>query len=174
MENHIATAAEIKAAAEAYSFGPPERVVLPKSGFPVILRRPKAIAFSLSTHRLPASLAAKTQEDPASCTTAPSREEIVAISNFWVEMFKKIFVDPKLSLDPGPAEIHPNWLPDEDQTFLIRWAVGEVVSDGASGSVDDLAEFRGNRRFPGFSADGGDLALSPEPNTSGKRGGLSN
>jgi hypothetical protein len=133
--NGIATAAEIRQAAEAQAFEDPRKVMLPQSGWCVMLRRPRPVAFTLTNYGLPASLALKIQgADPVAAT---SDEEKRAATIMWIEMFGKMFVKPSLSLRPGPDQIHPNWLPDQDKVFLIRWAVGEVDDQNVS-----LAEFR--------------------------------
>src|SRR5262249_23645042 len=175
--NGIATAADFRRAAEVRAFEPAERVVLPKSGLAVILRRPKPVAFTFFTARLPSSLAARVQAGGAGSDPA-SVEDLVALSRFWTGVFEQMFVQPKLSLMPGPHEIHPTWIPNEDANFLIRWAVGEVTSDGlqagsgGEGSVD-LAPFRPHREPPVAGASGGDLALPPEPAPLGQRDSLS-
>jgi hypothetical protein len=172
IRNGIATAADFRRAAENSAFEPPERIVLPKSGFAVILRRPKPVAFTLFTARLPSSLAARLQAggmgtDPASV------EDLVALSRFWTGVFDEMFVEPKLSLTPGPHEIHPTWIPNEDANFLIRWAVGEITSadlhadPGGEGSID-LAPFCTQREPLVTGASGGDVALPSERSSMGQ------
>jgi hypothetical protein len=149
--NGVAKPEDFRKAAEASAFEEPQRVVLPKCGFPVMLRRPRPIAFTLLGGSLPQSLATRVSqsgvrspesETPDSELRTPdlSRDELIQVSRFWTNLFKAIFVQPGLSLTPGPEEIHPAWLPVEDQIFVIRWAVGEVASDGS-----DLAAFRGGQ-----------------------------
>lgn len=175
--NGIATAADFRRAAEDTAFEAAERVVLPKSGLAVILRRPKPVAFTLFAARLPSSLAARVQAGSAGADPA-SVDELVALSRFWTGVFAQMFVEPKLSLVPGPHEIHPTWIPNEDADFLIRWAVGEISSavphagPGGEGSVD-LAPFCAEREPPAAGASGGDVALPPEPAPVGQRDPLS-
>ena len=147
--NGVAKPEDFRKAAEASAFEEPQRVVLPKCGFPVMLRRPRPIAFTLLGGSLPQSLATResgagSRESDAGATDNGQRttdglsaDDLRKISQFWTKLFKAIFVQPGLSLTPGPEEIHPAWLPVEDQIFVIRWAVGEVASDGS-----DLAAFR--------------------------------
>ena len=173
--NGIATAADFRRAAEDTAFQPAERVVLPKSGLAVILRRPKPVAFTLFAARLPTSLAARVQ---AGAAGPASVEDLVTLSRFWTGVFEQMFVQPKLSLMPGPHEIHPTWIPNEDANFLIRWAVGEVTGDGlqagsgGEGSVD-LTPFCTQREPAVAGTSGGDLALPPEPAPLGQRDSLS-
>jgi len=177
ISNGIATAADFRRAAEDGAFQPAERVVLPKSGLAVILRRPKPVAFTLFAARLPSSLAARVQAGGARADPA-SVEDLVALSRFWTGVFAQMFVEPKLSLVPGPHEIHPTWIPNEDANFLIRWAVGEISSaglqagPGGEGSVD-LAPFCAQHEPPAAGASGRDVALPPERAPMGQRDPLS-
>ncbi len=139
---------------------PPVRVVLPTSGLTVKLRRPSPMWFLFHGH-LPISLAARQSaagEAPKGSRGAlQSAEEFVEFSKWMVELLSEVFVGPKLSLRPGPEEISPEWLAEEDVNFIIRWAVGEVEAQvtGESGQgnecdsensprspAGDLAEFR--------------------------------
>jgi hypothetical protein len=142
-----------------------ERVVLPKSGHPVMLRRPTPMWFLFHGH-LPMSLAARQSAAAGSVAAIQTAEELVEFSKWIVELLGEVFVRPGLSLDPGAEEISPEWLPEEDVNFIIRWAVGEVTTDGTRGSAShDLAEFRGTAAgtAPAPGAGGGDLPLSAQP-----------
>jgi hypothetical protein len=177
ISNGVATAADFRRAAEDSAFEPTERIVLPKSGLAVMLRRPKPVAFTLFAARLPSSLAARVQSGGAG-TVPASAEDLVALSRFWTSMLEQMFVQPKLSLMPGPHEIHPTWIPNEDANFLIRWAVGEISSaglltgPGGEGSVD-LAPFCAQPKPPVSGAGGGHVALPPERPLVGQRDPLS-
>ena len=156
--NGIATAAEFRTLAEAEPFEEPQRVVLPKSGLAVMLRRPKPVAFTLLFGKLPKTLAARLTEtpgSPAGTGEAPALEaaEVISLAKIWTELFQRMFVEPRLSINPGPEEIHPNWIPAEDQEFLLSWSLG---------AVEGLVPFRPERGLPPAGADGGDLALPPE------------
>lgn len=135
-KNGIATAADFRLAAEAQAFGEPERVRLPASGLTVVLRRPRAQAFIVGQASLPQGVAAALlAADPGK---PPSAEEAVGLANFWRWMFARMFVTPRLSLNPGPDEVHPDLITQADQEFLFRWAKGEVAPGGS-----DLRKFRG-------------------------------
>jgi len=141
-ENGIASPEDFKNAASVVN--PPERVALPKSGLVVLLRRPTAFGVWMLDQRV---------------------EELKNSERFleWRELICKCLEDavvqPKLSLQPGPGEIHPDWLPEEDQVFLVRWVRGLIAPDGT-----DLVEkfFRDRGRppvGPTAGASGGDAAL---------------
>lgn len=104
-------------------------------------------------------------------------DEARDLAEWVVALVEKTVVEPRLSLRPGPNEISPDWLPQEDVDFIIRYAVGEVVGgDGESGvgsrgseSVptpdsllptrsSDLAAFRREREPSPDRAGGGDVS----------------
>ena len=146
-----------------------ERVMLPESRHAVMLRRPTPMWFLFHGH-LPMSVAAR-QSAPAGgaaggAAAIQTAEELAEFSSWIVELLSEVFVRPRLSLNPGAEEISPEWLPEEDVNFIIRWAVGEVTTDPDQiGAGHDLAEFRrtaaGTPPAPG--AGGGDLPLSAQP-----------
>jgi hypothetical protein len=167
-ENRTATAEDFRRAAEARRAEEqlPERVVLPNSGYAVVLRRPTPMWFLFHGH-LPMSLAAR-QSDAAG--TIQSAEEFIEFSKWMVELLGEVFVAPKLSLNPGADEISPEWLGEEDVNFIIRWAVGEVTADATSASGSrDLARFRGKASGAHSPArpGSGNVSLPPEPVTPG-------
>ncbi len=132
--NHLATPEDFCRAAAA-SRPEPERVVLPKLGKPVLLRRPTPMWF-LFHGQLPTSLAARLQAGQVGVETV---EDLRALAEWMVPLLEEVFVEPRLSLHPGPGEISPDWLHVEDANFVIRWAVGEVADEDR-----DLASFRGD------------------------------
>lgn len=161
-ENGIASSENFRKAAEARKadLQVPERVVLPKSGHAVVLRRPTPMWF-LFHGRLPMSLAAKRSDSGGAQLAAPlqSAEQFIEFANWIVDLLREVFVGPKLSLHPGTGEISPDWLAEEDLNFIMRWAVGEVTSEGS-----DLGKFRGGASGPAPApgAVGGDLSLSSQ------------
>lgn len=142
-KNGVASAEDFELAAQER--GEPERIVLPKSGLKVILRRPSPMWF-LFHGLLPASLAARVEGGQ---THIESTDEIRALADWMVPLLREVFVQPRLKLEPGPGEISPDLLDLEDASFVIRWAVGEVAE--ASG---DLASFR-DEPGPAQSSPGG-------------------
>ncbi|HEV2499451.1 MAG TPA: hypothetical protein VGY31_07740 [Terriglobia bacterium] len=141
MENHIATSQDFKTAFELDQRV--ERVMLPKLGKPVLMRRPPPLWF-VFRGQLPHTLAiagAISKADAVPVVHTP--EEAQALAGWIVDLLSEVMVQPRISLSPGPDEIPPDLLADEDLNFIIRWAVGEVACEGSNGSpVRDLAPFR--------------------------------
>ncbi|MGH9449822.1 MAG: hypothetical protein ACRD11_04695 [Terriglobia bacterium] len=143
MENHIATPQDFKSAQDLDRRV--ERVVLPKLRKAVLMRRPSPLWFAFRG-QLPQSLAVT--------AAAPGRvqppviqdpEGAQALTNWILDLLTEVMVEPRISLSPGPGEIPPELISDEDLTFILRWSVGEVASEGLDDpSVRDLATFRGN------------------------------
>jgi len=157
--NGIASAAEFRQLAEAQAWTEPERIVLPKSGLAVRLRRPTMMYFRLRRSRWPQELIEKLEARAVDATAGEfTPEERLLMIREDKAMIEQAFVEPKLALNPGPDEFDPNWLPAEDSAFILRYLVGEVLSDGT-----DLESFR--RGQPGLAAvgsgDGG--AVQPDP-----------
>jgi hypothetical protein len=130
-----------------------ERVVLPKLGKTVLLRRPSPMWF-LFRGQLPASLVIGLQNSKPG---VDSVEDLRALSEWMLAILQEVFVEPRLSMAPGPEEISPEWLDVEDANFVVRWAVGEVTGDG-----HDLADFCGKPAPAPPGAGGGNVALSSE------------
>lgn len=118
---------------------PAQPVRLPKLGKAVLLRRPSPMWF-IFHNQLPGTLAARlTAEDHAKAGSAPAQE--AAQTTQWVfALLQQVMVQPRVSLTPTPEEISPDLIAEEDLNFIIRWAYGEVASDGS-----DLASFRAGR-----------------------------
>lgn len=130
--------------------GTPERVVLPKSGLKVLLRRPSPMWF-LFRGLLPASLAVRLEGGQTRLETV---EDLRALAEWMVPLLGEVFVEPRLALEPGPGEISPDLLDLEDASFVVRWAVGEVASESG-----DLASFREDRAPAVGGAGCGDVVL---------------
>jgi hypothetical protein len=143
--NHLATPQDFKLAQDLDR--KVHRVVLPKLGKAVLMRRPSPLWF-IFRGQLPASLAAKVAHTNASAPQNPplkAPEDFQHLARWIVELLEEIMVQPRVSLSPGPGEIPPDLIPDEDLNFMIRWAMGEVASDGGEASAEgDLARFRGD------------------------------
>lgn len=156
-EDSIATAADFRALAETRAtqeFEPPQRVVLQSSGLAVMLRRPTTAYFALRGLPLPQSVAAASAQERGAGFTPATGE----FASRMVDLLKLAFVSPRLALEPGPDEISPNWIDQQDMIFLFKYLVGEVLWGG-----QDLRTFRGERE-PGAAAceDGGAMALPSE------------
>jgi len=131
MQKGAAKAEDFKKRAEELS--PPERVVLPGSGLPVLLRRPNPLRALLVSNEL-AGIGPLDEASPED-----QRRYIALVHG----AISEAMVSPKLSLHPTATEIDPNWLPQEDVAFLLNWSLGVPTSRDA-------------QEFPGQSA--GDAA----------------
>jgi len=129
--NHLATAADFKLVQEVER--PVERITLPKLGKAVLLRRPTARWF-IYRGQFPAVLAAKMagQDDQQR-----SVDDLHRIAKWVVDLLGEVMVQPRVSLSPGPGEISPDMICDDDLNFIIKWSLGVVASDGG-----DLSSFR--------------------------------
>ncbi|MGH9406338.1 MAG: hypothetical protein ACRD3D_10955 [Terriglobia bacterium] len=138
MENHLATSEDFRAGLDADRRV--ERVVLPKLGKPVLMRRPSPLWF-VFRGRLPQTLAVAGSKSQVARAQAP--EDAHVLAQWITELLCEVMVQPRLSQSPGPGEITPDLIADEDLTFIVRWAIGEVASDGSdTSSARDLAPFR--------------------------------
>jgi hypothetical protein len=109
----------------------PEYVTLPKSGLEVLLRRPKPLAYTLLGAPLPGiSEDGAETVNPLEAQTRMSAEETAYVAGWLAKLWGNVFVQPKLSLRPGPDAIHPDWIPEEDQKFIWKFIRGEVKSSG--------------------------------------------
>jgi len=150
-QNGVASAKDFQVAAQTR--GNPERLVLPHSGLKVLLRRPSPMWF-LFHGLLPASLAAKVEGGQ---TRIESVEDLRVLADWMVPLLSEVFVEPRLTMAPGPGEISPDLLDLEDASFVIRWAVGEVASEAG-----DLAPFRDGRTSAAAGPGGRNVALPAE------------
>jgi hypothetical protein len=164
--NVVATADDFRQAAEAERRRRAERVVLPKSGLVVLLARPSTRWF-LFHQRLPMSLAARADGPGQHRAALPTAQEARELAQWVVALVEKTVLEPRLSLHPAENEISPDWLPQEDVDFIIRYAVGEVApltpgpspfGRGERGEGGDLAPFRRGRPDSSVSAGGGDVS----------------
>ncbi len=133
-EHKLATAADFRNdVKEEDCYEPAREVFLPKSEKWVLLRRPKPLAYTL----LGAPLPGIPEEDaeaasPTENQSPMTSEEKAQVADWLSKLWRKVFVHPKLSHKPGADEIHPDWIPEEDQQFIWRWIRGEVKDSGES------------------------------------------
>ena len=154
-ENHIANEEDFRRAAKAQAG--PERVVLPKLGKAVLLRRPSPMWF-VFRGRLPQSLSANLFSDSGQ-NVASTVEELNLLADWIVALLREVMVQPRVSAEPGPGEIAPELLDVEDVNFIIRWAYGEV---GPDPNRDDLAAFPSQRKPAVVGPSGRNLVLPAE------------
>jgi hypothetical protein len=139
--NGAARAEDFRRAAEEQRRARAERVVLPKSGLAMLLARP-SVRWFMFHQELPTSLAARVQgagkgfaSPSGAASGGPTAEEAVTLADWVVKLVNEAVVEPRLSLNPAPNEISPDWLPQEDVDFIIKFAIGEVVGDPAAGGI---------------------------------------
>ena len=164
-QNNVATAEDFRTAAAA-SKAPPERVVLPKLGRAVLMRRPAPMWFifrgrlpqSLAIRAFPQALGPGGPSAGSDSAGASALEELALLADWIIALLEEVLVEPRVSRDPGPDEITPEMLDAEDVNFIIRWAYGEVGSEAR----DDLAPFRPERPVAAARAGGPDVVLPAE------------
>jgi hypothetical protein len=133
---HIATAEDFLKAVKQRQQKEAKPLRLPVSGLVVLARKPDPAWWIRRLGQLPMALT--NQLSGADETIQPTTEELVKYSQWSVELIREVVVQPVIALDPGPGEVDPNWIPDEDLKFLVRYAGGEVSADNA-----DLSLFPG-------------------------------
>jgi hypothetical protein len=149
--NGIATASDFRKLAEDSAFEDPRRVVLPKSGYGVVLRRPTKFYWALRRSAWPRELREKLDLVTVGVRPELTAEERLMLVREDQQMLNEAFVDPKPSLDSGSTQFDPNWLPKEDLEFILKYLRGQVLANG-----QDLETFpRGEPgHFEGSGADG--------------------
>jgi len=151
--NDIGTAADFRKFAEDGAFEEPRRVVLPKSGYGVVLRRPTKFYWALRRSAWPRGLREKLDLVGVGVRPELTAEETLLLVREDRQMLNEAFVDPKPSLDPGSTQFDPNWLPKEDAEFILKYLRGQVLANG-----QNLETFSGGE--PGHpEGSGGDGAL---------------
>ena len=140
--NNVATASDFRKLAEKSAFEEPRRVVLPKSGYGVLLRRPTKFYWALRRSAWPRELREKLDLVTVGVRPELTAEETLLLVREDQQMLNEAFVDPKPCLDPGSKQFDPNWLPKEDAEFILKYLRGQVLANG-----QDLETFPG--REPG-------------------------
>ena len=157
--NNIASASDFRKLAEEGAFEEPRRVVLPKSGYGVVLRRPTKFYWALRRTEWPCELREKLDLAGVGVRPELTPDETLLFIREDQQMLNEAFVDPKPSLNPGPTKFDPNWLPKEDSEFILKYLRGQVLANG-----QDLEAFpRGEPGNPeGSGADGALIREEPE------------
>jgi hypothetical protein len=138
--NSIATAADFRKLAEEGAFEEARRVVLPKSGYGVVLRRPTKFYWALRRSAWPRELREKLDLVAVGVRPELTPEERLLLVREDQQMLNEGFVDPKPSLNPGSMQFDPNWLPKEDFEFILKYLRGQVLANG-----QDLETFPGGQ-----------------------------
>jgi hypothetical protein len=156
--NGLATSEDFERAAEARE-SRPERVVLPKLGKAVLLRRPSPVWF-VFRGRLPQSLAARIADQGAmvGAERVATAQDVAELADWIVAILQETVLEPRISLNPGPGEIPPELLDIEDVNFILRWAYGELRTE-SEGSAASLDSFRAEREPAGVGPGGRDVVL---------------
>ena len=139
--DHIATPADFRQLAEDGAFEAAKRVVLPKSGLVVVLRRPTKFYWALRRTQWPRELREKLDLAGAGVRPQLAPDEMLRLVREDQQMLTEAFVDPKPCLQPGPTQFDPNWLPREDAEFILKYLRGQVLANG-----QDLDAFRGDEQ----------------------------
>lgn len=128
--NGVSSRSEFQRAAEADRERRAEVVALP-SGLTAKLVRPSPMELFLETGRLPQSVAAHLAGEESGIFES---SEVVRMACQTIDLCRFVFFAPRV-----PDELQPGVdIPASDVEWALRWARGEVASDGSS-----LAEFRG-------------------------------
>jgi hypothetical protein len=146
--NNIATAGQFRKFAEESAFEEPRRVVLPRSGYAVVLRRPTKFYWALRRSAWPRELREKLDLVGVGVRPELTPEEMLLLVREDRQMLEEAFVEPKPCLDPGSTQFDPNWLPKEDAEFILKYLRGQVLANG-----QDLESFPGSE--PGHAARSG-------------------
>ena len=149
--NGIATGADFRRLAEDSAFEEPSRVVLPKSGYGVVLRRPTKFYWALRRSEWPRELREKLDLVGVGVKPELTADETLLLVREDQQMLNEAFVDPKPCLNPGLTQFDPNWLPKEDAEFILKYLRGQVLANG-----QDLDAFRASEQGhpEGSGADG--------------------
>ena len=126
----IATVEDFKKKFQERQNGEAEPVTLP-SGLSVMARRPKPDWWLRHMGQLPTSMAAQLS-GTAEVISQLSIQELVEYSRWAVQLVQEIVLSPVIRINPGPDEVDPDWISDEDLRFLIKYAGGEVSADNTS------------------------------------------
>ncbi len=147
--NGIATADEFRKLAEECAFEEPRRVVLPESGYGVLLRRPTKFYWALRRSAWPRELRDKLDMVGVGVKPELTIEETLLLVHEDRRLLNEAFVEPKPSLDPGSIQFDPNWLPNEDAQFILKYLRGQVLANG-----QNLESFPGSEPEPAGGSGG--------------------
>jgi hypothetical protein len=171
-ENGIAKPEDFRAVFERANV---ERVVLPKSGLAVMLRRLPVFTV-LRIDREGTELQAKIKEAKPEET---KNEDIIAYSDWLAATLERVFVQPQFSAVPKPETLQLGDILTDDLKYIFRWLRGEVFSavdsgqgtmnrEGSgnplastAGGTEDLSRFPGGQGAAGVSGERGEIEPVP-------------
>lgn len=118
------------------------------SGITVQARRPDP-SYLLMWGHIPLGLAGSVTEPGYPLrpegAVSPDQGQILASIQLSRDILTYCVVEPRISLTPGPDEIHPKDIPLEDAVFILRWAMRRQEADALRGFRPD-GEHDGDRR----------------------------
>lgn len=147
------TAAEWRRRSQERTKAAAQPLSLP-SGMVVLARRPGA-AFLASMGRLPLTLAGSLTGREQGEGEDAAGAAVMEGAAFLRELLAYVVVSPRISLEGGEDTIHPREIPDEDLTFLIRWAQRRE-------EAESLETFRGGAEHGSAGGHGADVAVPAE------------
>jgi hypothetical protein len=133
MENHIATAQDVRAARLAERSAKAVAVTAP-SGTRYRLYQPTPGELLVLVGMLPQSLAA--QISPAEDRSLTLSEQL-DLARQRAALLEMVIVEPAVALHPGSGELSILDIPEADREFAWKWGYGEIAPDGS-----DLSSFR--------------------------------
>lgn len=154
-EKPIATAADFEQLAKNRTKENSEPLTLP-SGLTVIARRPSPNWWLRNFGRLPETIAARASGQDQNLRLTV--DELVKYSQFEVQLVSEVVLNPVIRLNPGPGEVDPNLITDDDLLFIVRYARGEISADGR-----DLEAFRRERAVAAAGTGGKGIQHEAEP-----------
>lgn len=143
----ISTAADFEKKAADRRAAAAVPLTLP-SGLTILAYCPQLEWWLRHLGRLPQSMALRVSRESGSSPV--TGEEILTFALWASKLMAEIFVSPKLKLDPGPGEVDPSLVSDEDLTYLMRFAGGEIAADGQG--LDTFSGERGTDAAPGANS----------------------
>jgi hypothetical protein len=136
------------------------------SGMTIRARRPgitRLAYWGLIPLQLMAAIA-EGQDSSSAAAARADRGEVFAHLAAKRDLLIYCVVEPRISMTPGPGEIHPRDIPEADMDFLLAW--GQRAAE-----VADLSRFRAQRSIPAVGSDGGSIPQPAQPDAGDPRSG---
>lgn len=105
------------------------------SGLTILAYRPPPEWWIRNIGRMPQSITARLHgAEPV----ASNDEDTIKTALLTVSLIQEVVVSPTIKLGPGPGELDPSDITNEDLTFIMRFGGGEIDATG-----QDLDTFSG-------------------------------
>jgi hypothetical protein len=124
---NIATAEDFIAAAQQRRLANAQPLTLP-SGLTVMAQRPGPEWWMRNVGRLPSSIASRFVS--GNSTDPVSSGDLVEMARWTALMISEVVVSPVIRLNPGPSELEPHLISNDDLDYIMRFAGGEIAADG--------------------------------------------